>query len=88
MATRITLENHFEAFVQGQLATGRYTEPGEVVRDALRLMEERERRLADLDAAAARSHADIKAGLTRPIEDVTDRLMAKYARMAEERGES
>jgi antitoxin ParD1/3/4 len=87
MATRITLDTHFEAFVQGQLSTGRYAEAGDVVQDALRLLEERERRLAVLDAAVERSYADIKAGNTVPIDEVADRLRAKYTAMAQERGE-
>ncbi len=49
-------------------------------------MEERERRLNALDGALERGVASIKAGRVQPAEDVFDRLEAKYARMAEERG--
>ena len=51
MSSTYTLGQHFEAFIQAQLASGRYSTASEVVRDALRLMEERERRLAAVDAA-------------------------------------
>jgi antitoxin ParD1/3/4 len=72
--------------VQRQLAGGRYDNASEVLRDALRLMEERERRLRALDGALERGVASIKSGRVQPAEDVFDRLEAKYARMAEERG--
>ena len=62
MPSSYTLGEHFEGFVQAQLASGRYNNASEVLRDALRLMEDRERRLAALDTAIARGVADIKAG--------------------------
>ena len=87
MPTSYTLGNHFEDFVKTQLAGGRYNNASEVVRDALRLMEEREKRLAKLDAAIERGMADVRAGRVKPAEEVFDRLEAKYTLMAQERGE-
>lgn len=46
--TSITLSPHFEHFVQQQLATGRYETTSEVIRESLRLMEDREARLSVL----------------------------------------
>ena len=86
MPSSYTLGSHYEAFVKEQLASGRYNNRSEVVRDALRLMEERERRLAALDAAIARGVADANARRTEDAETVLDALEAKYRRMAEERG--
>ena len=86
MPSSYTLGKHFESFVQAQLASGRYNNASEVLRDALRLMEERERRLAALDAVLERSIADSEAGRVRDADEVFDRLEAKYTRMAEERG--
>jgi antitoxin ParD1/3/4 len=85
MPSSYTLGKHFETFVQAQLASGRYNNASEVVRDALRLMEERERRLAALDAALVRGIADADAGRVTPAEAVLDRLEAKYTRMVAER---
>ncbi len=79
MPSSYTLGKHFEAFVQAQLASGRYGNASEVLRDALRLMEDRERRLASLDAAIERGLADIEAGRVRPAEDVFADLKARYA---------
>ena len=46
MPTSYTLGKHFKSFVQAQLASGRYNNASEALRDALRLMEDRERKLA------------------------------------------
>jgi antitoxin ParD1/3/4 len=82
MPSSYTLGPHYEAFVQSQLASGRYNNKSEVLRDALRLMEEREHRLAALDAAITRGLADAKAGHLEDLETVCDKLEARYARLA------
>jgi antitoxin ParD1/3/4 len=85
MPSSYTLGKHFEAFVQAQLASGRYGNASEVLRDALRLMEERERRLASLDASIERGMADINAGRVHDAEDVFKELKARYAGSGDER---
>ena len=87
MPSSYTLGKHFESFVQAQLASGRYNNASEVLRDALRLMEERERRLAALDAVIERGMEDIRAGRIQDAETVFDRLETTYSRLAAERGE-
>jgi antitoxin ParD1/3/4 len=79
MPSSYSLGPHFEDFVQAQLSSGRYKNASEVLRDALRLMEERERRLATLDAAIARGLADIEAGRVHDADDVFDELEAELA---------
>ncbi|MBV8912816.1 MAG: type II toxin-antitoxin system ParD family antitoxin [Acetobacteraceae bacterium] len=79
MPSSYTLGKHYEAFVKAQLATGRYNNASEVVRDALRLMEERERKLAALDAAIERGIADSEAGRVRDLDEVCDEIEAKIA---------
>ena len=86
--TSVSLGPHFERVVKGLVENGRYNNVSEVVRDGLRMVEARERRLAVLDQALAVGLADEAAGRVKPIEDVAARLMAKYTRMAEERGEA
>jgi antitoxin ParD1/3/4 len=87
MPSSYSLGPHFEAFIQGQLASGRYDNASEVLRDALRLMEARERRLASLDASIARGVADIEAGRVFDADTVFDELEARYTKMAHERSE-
>ena len=42
MPTSVALGTHFEQFVKMQLASGRYNNTSEVVRDGLRLLEDQE----------------------------------------------
>jgi antitoxin ParD1/3/4 len=78
MPSSYTLGEHFESFVKAQLASGRYENASEVLRDALRLMEERERRLSSLDAAIERGVADVKAGRVHAAEDVFSELRRAF----------
>ena len=87
MPTSYSLGGHYEDFVKGQLESGRYNNASEVVRDALRLMEARERRFLALDAAIERGMEDVREGRVKPAEEVFDRLEAKYKRLAQERGD-
>jgi antitoxin ParD1/3/4 len=79
MPSSYSLGRHFEDFVQGQLSSGRYKNASEVLRDALRLMEERERRFATLDASIARGIADVEAGRVHNADDVFNELEAELA---------
>ncbi len=83
MPSSYTLGKHFEAFVQAQLATGRYNNASEVVRDALRLMEERERRLASLDRAITEGMADGRAGRVHDADEVFAELEAELRAVAD-----
>lgn len=49
--TSFTLGDHFNAFVEAQIGTGRYGNASEVVRAGPRLLEERETRIAALREA-------------------------------------
>ncbi|MBN8872254.1 MAG: type II toxin-antitoxin system ParD family antitoxin [Rhodospirillales bacterium] len=86
MPSSFTLGAHYEAFIQAQLASGRYNNKSEVVRDALRLMEERERRLTALDLSISRGIADADAGRIEDADTTFDALEAKYRRMAAGQG--
>lgn len=59
MAGSYTLGTHFDRFVKNQVASGRYNNESEVVRDALRLAE-----LRELKLRALREHVNnaIKSG--------------------------
>jgi len=81
MGTSVSLGRHFEGLVKDLLESGRYNNASEVVRDGLRMVEARERRLAALDAQIERGLADEAAGKVKPVEAVAARLKAKYADM-------
>jgi antitoxin ParD1/3/4 len=80
------LGNQLEEFVANLVASGRYKSKREVLQEGVRLIQEREARLADLDASIARGLADIEAGRGKPAAEVFDRLEAKYRAMAETKG--
>lgn len=49
--TSVTLGEHFEGFIAEQIKTGRFESKSEVVRAAMRLLEEHERKVAALRQA-------------------------------------
>lgn len=49
--TSISLGDHFQAFIESQMASGRYGSASDVVRAGLRLLEEQEAKLDALRAA-------------------------------------
>lgn len=55
--TSIILGDHFAAFTEAQVASGRYTSTSEVVRAGLRLLEEQAQRLEALRQAIAEGEA-------------------------------
>lgn len=56
------LGTQLESFVSKLVETGRYNSKSEVLREGIRLIQEREARLAVLDQALARGLADAEAG--------------------------
>jgi antitoxin ParD1/3/4 len=82
MSLSVDLGRQLEAFVNSLVETGRYNSKSEVLREGVRLIQDREARLAALDAAIARGLADAEAGRTRPAEAVFDRLEQKYRSLA------
>ena len=72
------LGQQLESFVSKLVKTGRYNSKSEVLREGVRLIQERETRLSALDASIARGIADAEAGRIKPAEEVFDRLERKY----------
>lgn len=76
MATSADLGKALEVFVTKFVATGRYHSKIEVLHEGVRLVQEREARLAALDASIARGVADADAGRVKSTSEVLDRLEA------------
>ena len=70
-----------ETYVSKLVNSGRYNSKSEVLREGVRLLQEREQRLAALDASIARGLADADAGRLIPAEEVFAQLKAKYSAM-------
>jgi antitoxin ParD1/3/4 len=60
--TSLSLGEHWEVFIKNEIASGRYGSASEVVRDALRHMEERNARLTALRAHLAEGEAQARRG--------------------------
>lgn len=72
------LGKNLESYVQKLVDSGRYGSKSEVLREGVRLVQDRETRLAALDASIVRSVADAEAGRTKPADKVFRRLAKKY----------
>jgi antitoxin ParD1/3/4 len=86
MPSSVDLGARLEKFVARLVKSGRYNSKSEVLREGVRLLQERETRLAALDAAIARGLADAEAGRVKPMSQVFDRLEAKYRGLSRAKG--
>lgn len=88
MPTRnINLTDHLDDFVEGCVASGAYQNASEVVREGLRLLEQRDQenalRLQRLREAANVGFADIEAGRYRDVSsDELEDFIAEVGRRA------
>ena len=77
----VDLDPKTRALIQERVATGRFSDESEVVREAIRLLDQRERRLAELRAELAIGMAQIERG---DLIDFTPDLMDELCRESEE----
>jgi antitoxin ParD1/3/4 len=82
MPNSVDLGKPLEKFVDRLVKSGRYNSKSEILREGVRLIHERETRLAALDSAIARGLADADAGRLKSAGKVFDRLTAKYRSIA------
>lgn len=82
MAISADLGEVLEKVVNDLVENGRYNSKSEVLREGVRLVQEREARLR---AAIERGLEDVDAGRVVPAEEVFDRLIAKYEKVAKAR---
>ncbi|MCL2715437.1 MAG: type II toxin-antitoxin system ParD family antitoxin [Alphaproteobacteria bacterium] len=75
------LGNQLESYVQQLVDSGRYGSNSEVLREGVRLIQDRETQLAALDASIKRGLADADAGRTCDADDVFNELQDRYKTM-------
>lgn len=78
MASSVDLGRQLEGVVTRLVADGRYNSRSEVMREGVRLIHERETRLAALDAALQRGIADADAGRTVDIDEAARLLNERF----------
>ena len=78
MPISVDLGKKLEEAVAELVAEGRYGSKSEVLREGVRLVQEREKRLAVLDAKIAEGLADIEAGRVLTHEQVFAELEAEF----------
>lgn len=86
MASSVKLGERLEGVVDDLLATGRYGSRSEVLREGVRLVQEREARLVSLHAQIREGMADFARGDAEEAETVFDDLRNKYANQPEKAG--
>lgn len=77
MPVSADLGKPLEKFVEKLVKSGRYRSRSEVLREGVRLVQERETRLAALDAMIDEGLRAVEEGRTRPAEEVFAGLRAK-----------
>jgi antitoxin ParD1/3/4 len=71
MPSSYVIGEHFESFIKEQIQQGRYASASEVVRDALRALEEREKlRALKLDALRSEIQRGADSGSSIPSKSV------------------
>lgn len=76
--TSFSLDDHYSAFIEGEVEAGRYRSASDVVRSALRLLEDRETQLRALRSAL---EVGEESGASRPFDFDTflERKRAEHA---------
>jgi antitoxin ParD1/3/4 len=82
MPGSIDLGEQLEGFITQAVKSGRYGSRGDLIREGVRLIQEREQRLAKLDEALLKGIAAAEAGRVTDAELVFDRMIRKYEAMA------
>ena len=87
MPSSYTLGEHFERFIGSLVKSGRYASASEVMRDGLRLLEERERlREAKLEVLRREVAIGLNSGPGEPLDMAAIKAEARKRRNASRNG--
>lgn len=76
----ITLPAEMVRVIREKVSAGNYGSNSEVIREAMRALMERERRLGGLDAAIARGVADAEAGRGESVNAVRESMRERFGK--------
>ena len=85
MPSSVNLGEKLEAFISEAVKGGRYGSRSEVLREGVRLVQEREALMERAMAEIQKGIDDIEAGRSEDLEVVGERLRRKYQAMAAKR---
>lgn len=74
MASSVNLGEQLEAFITEAVKKGRYGSRSEVLREGVRLVQEREAKWARFDMEIQKGLDDLDAGRSIPLEEAFDEL--------------
>ena len=77
MAISAELGEALEQAVNDLVATGRYHSKSEVLREGVRLVQEREARFHELEAQLRVGQEDVDAGRVHPADEAFDRIRSR-----------
>ncbi len=80
-STSLTLGPHWEAFIRAEVESGRYASASEVIRAALRQMEERQQKLELLRAHLDEGIAQAQRGEFAELPDTAELLRRAEVRL-------
>jgi antitoxin ParD1/3/4 len=84
MTLNVSLTRQLEELIKTKVSSGMYTSASEVVREALRLLDERDRiAQTRLDFLREEIRKGMDSGPGIPADEVFDKLEKKYTKMAE-----
>ena len=82
MPSSVNLGEKLEGFIAEAIKNGRYGSRSEILREGVRLVQEREARWARFESEIEKGIKDVEAGRTEDAEVVFDRLIEKYTALA------
>jgi antitoxin ParD1/3/4 len=85
MASSVNLGEQLEAFITEAVKKGRYGSRSEVLREGVRLVQEREAKWARFDAEIQKGIDDVDAGRVVPLDEAFDRVREKIRRKKAEK---